>query len=79
MADRIIEEPADQVLEAIDFHASTTQVGDNPPTLMLIIDIVHPETGLQWRQQLTFTRERWIALIQLLVFAADAENVEWKK
>jgi hypothetical protein len=75
----VVEEPPDQILEAIDFHASTTQVGDNPPTLMLIIDILHSETSMQWRQQLTFTRERWIALMQLLTFAADAEGVEWKQ
>jgi hypothetical protein len=75
----VVEEPPDQILEAIDFHASTTQVGDNPPTLMLIIDILHSETSMQWRQQLTFTRERWVALMQLLAFAADAEGVEWKQ
>ena len=73
-----IEQPPDQVLEAIDFHATTSKVGDNPPTLMLIIDIMHTETASEWRQQLVFTRERWVALMNLLAYAAESEGVEWK-
>lgn len=78
MADIPLDHPADQELMAVDFHATTLRNGDDPPTLMLMIDVIHEETEHQWRQQLTFTRPKWVTLMQLLSYAADNEGITWR-
>ena len=75
----MIEQPPDQKLVVTDFHAVTDRMGDNPPTLLLITDVVHAETGHPWRQELLIDRDRWVALMQLLDFAAEQEGVGWKQ
>ena len=65
MTDHPSEQPADQLLEVIDFHATTNRKGTNPPTLLLIIDVQHSETGIAWRQQLSITGDKWVALMQI--------------
>ncbi len=70
--------PTDQELNVEGIHATTTQVADDPPTLHLVLDVEHAETGHIWRMQLAFTKPKWIELMQLLDYAADTEGVRWR-
>lgn len=73
------EPVADQDLIALDFSATTDRHGDNPPTLTVSFDVRHTETGLEWMQNLTFTREKWVAFMRLLDYAAKNEGVKWRR
>lgn len=74
------EQPSkpDQELEAVDFYCTTIRSGDNPPTLLFVVDIRHTETGHQWTQQLCFDRPQWVSMMQLLAYAAKNEGLEWQ-
>ena len=74
----MIEQPPDQELTVDQFFATTNRKGENPPTLTLMIDVQHAEVGTTWRQQLMFTRDQWVNLMQLLAYACTTEGVEWQ-
>jgi hypothetical protein len=76
---RVIEQPSDQQLTAISFHATTDRRGDDPPVLHVVIDVEHVETGAQWRQELIFDRDHWVELMELLAYAAKGEGLKWKR
>lgn len=70
--------PADQHLEMVAIHVTTDRHAHDPPVLNMMLDVVHVESGTQWRQQLSVTRELWVEMMQLLAYAAANEKVKWK-
>ena len=71
-------ESVEQDLFAGNVEAVTVQHGDDPPTLMLRIEVTHAETGVSWKQSLTFTRQQWVDLMRLLNYACENEGVIWQ-
>lgn len=74
----MVDGDADQELSVIDFAAKTERQGDDPPTLLLMLQVRHEEANTEWIQQLRFTRERWVSILRLLGFAADNEGLPWR-
>ena len=56
----------------------TQMSGDNPPTLKLIMDVTHDETGLEWRQSITFNGPKMRELTELLVYSCNQVDIEWR-
>lgn len=68
----------DQMLtvENFEIHTVKKDVGD-PPHVLLVTDVVHEETNVNWKQSLRFDRATAQQLINLLKFMADNEGFTW--
>lgn len=77
--DDLFNKPNDQELTAHAMMTTTTLTGDDPPTLRLIMDVTHDETGVGWRQAVTFAGAQVKELTELMVYSCKQIEVEWKE
>lgn len=72
------ERPTDQFLTAKDIAIITRSVADDPPEFALLLDVIHDEAKLDWRQEVTFGRSKAIELTQLLNYSLTQVGVDWR-
>lgn len=70
------ELPSEQDLFVIGAQLETRRRGvDNPPEVLLILDVVHEETTLEWRTAIRFTKEKFIETMRLMEYLAKQEKL----
>jgi len=69
--------PPEQVLDVQDMHAVLTAQSDNPPELLLTLDVQHVETKHSWRLAQHFSRDQLIELTHLLVYICNENDIDW--
>lgn len=68
--------PSEQDLALNDFMIQAIRVGvEDPPEVLLILDVTHEETMHEWRTQIRIDRERFLALLHLMNHVAKTENM----
>lgn len=71
-----VEFPASQDLSVNEFFARVRHRGvDDPPELLLILDVTHEETMHEWRTQLRFSRQQFLELVMLTNRIAKIEGI----
>ena len=72
------EVPAEQDLSLNHFEIKTIKRGvADPPEVLLIADVTHEETMIEWRTQIRMSRRQAVELIALLRYVAKSEGLEW--
>ena len=72
------EAPTDQHLTAKNMAVITRAVADDPPEFALLLDVQHDEAGLDWRQEVTFSRSKAVELTQLMDYSLTQVGVQWR-
>ena len=75
----LFEQANDQELTAHNLMTFTQMTGDDPPVMKLILDVTHDETGLAWRQSVTFNGNKMRELTELMVYSCNQIGIEWSE
>ena len=68
--------PSEQDLALNDFMIQAQRVGvEDPPEVLLILDVTHEETMHEWRTQIRIDRERFAAFVHLCAHVAKTEGI----
>lgn len=51
---------------------------DDPPEFILKLDVTHDETKHAWRQEIRCNSNQMIELTQLMVYACNQIELEWR-
>jgi hypothetical protein len=72
----LFNKPNDQELTA---HAIATQhaLSKENAMLRLIVDVTHDETGVGWRQAVTFKDSQIRELTELMAYSCKYLNIDW--
>lgn len=70
--------PTEQHLNATEIATITRMSVPDPPELVLMLDVVHDETKLAWRQEVRFTARQMIEITQLLVYSCQQVGIDWR-
>lgn len=69
--------PASQDLSVNHVQLETRKMGvDDPPEILLVADVTHEETMVEWRTQLRFSRQQFVAFVRLVDFMMEAEGLK---
>lgn len=70
--------PTEQHLTVQDMASMTRMAGvEDPPEFRLVLDVVHDETGLDWRQEIAFKGKKMIELTQLMIYSCEQIGVDY--
>ena len=70
--------PTEQHL-ALDDMATITRMGvPDPPEMSLVLDVIHEETQLKWRQEIRLGKIQMVELTQLMDYSCSQVGIDWR-
>jgi hypothetical protein len=78
VTDTFFEGETEQHLTCLEMATRTLTVTDDPPEFMLMMDVEHNESKMQWRQEVALSKPKAIELTKLMAYSLDNVGVEWR-